>query len=251
MIDLGPLCDPATFAPGAARVTLDPASLTRHAVCLGATGSGKTGLCIGLLESLAMRGVPILAVDPKGDLTNLALAGPLEVARLAPWVWSAALSAEGRGAEAAAFAERVEVTVLTPGSEAGVPVDVLTALTRAPAGLLHDLDGLREYVSGAVSALLGLIGREGDPMTDPAAILLARLLGDAFAAGRALPLEELIPAVVSPPFSHVGMFPVDTFLPHEERLDLARALNALCAENRNVGCPEGQLMRIFIGQQYF
>jgi hypothetical protein len=236
MLDLGPRCDPTSLDPLASRATLDPAALTRHAVCLGATGSGKTGLCVGLLESIALHGVPILAIDPKGDLTNIALV--LDTPdRLAPWIpdeaarraivadWARALQDEGRGGDPARFRSTVDVSVLTPGSEAGIPVDVLTALTAPPRDL--DPEGLREYVTGAVAALLGLIRREGDPLTDPAAILLARLLGDAFAAGRPLPLEALIPAVVDPPFSHVGMFPVDTFLPREERVDLARALNAV------------------------
>jgi hypothetical protein len=237
-LDLGPRCDLDALAPGQDRLALDPTSLTRHAVCLGATGSGKTGLCIGLLESVAAAGVPVLAIDPKGDLTNLALIfDDLDPARLAPWVpdpeavsrrWQEALAAEGRNiADLAAWRRAVDVAVLTPGSDAGLSVDVLSALTRAPAGLADDPEGLREYVVGAVSALLGLIGRTADPMTDPPAILLARLLGDAFARGRALPMGELIPAVVDPPFEHVGYFPLETFLPREERVELARALNAV------------------------
>jgi hypothetical protein len=238
MIDLGPRCDPAHLTPTPARVLLDPTALTRHAVCLGATGSGKTGLCVGLLESLALQGVPVLAIDPKGDLTNIALVlDRLTPDRLAPWVpdpeavaaaWSAALAADGRSeADLAVFRRAVEVVVLTPGSEAGVSVDVLSALTRAPDGLAGDTEGLREYVTGAVSALLGLIGRSADPMTDPSSILLARLLGDAFAAGRSLRLDELISAVVDPPFDHVGLFPMETFLPRDQRLALALALNAV------------------------
>ena len=236
MIHLGPRCDLDDLQPGAERALLDPASLTRHAVCLGATGSGKTGLCVGLLESLALAGVPVLAIDPKGDLANIALVfDRLTPDRLAPWVpepeavaarWSAALAAEGRSeADLAAFRRSVDVVVLTPGSEAGRPVDVTTALGQAPAGL--DAEGRREYVTGAVSALLGLIGRVADPLTDPSAILLARLLGDAFAAGRTLPLEALVTAVVDPPFEYVGQLTLEDFLPRDERLKLARALNAV------------------------
>ena len=234
MIPLGTPHDPTTLDPLAGQVTLDPAALTRHAVCFGATGSGKTGLCVGLLESLALAGVPLLALDPKGDLTNIALVFD-DPEQLAPWAPEAAaarhlanLQADGRWPdEPARFRRRVAVTVLTPGSEAGVPVDVLTALSRAPDELRADPEGLREYVIGAVSALLGLLGRDADPMTDPAAILLARLLGDAFAAGRELPLEALVEATVDPPFERVGMLPLDTFLPRDERVQLARELNAV------------------------
>jgi hypothetical protein len=214
--------------------------LTRHAVCLGMTGSGKTGLCIGLLEDIASQGVPVLAIDPKGDLANLALVLPaLDAASFEGWVddpaakavaWREGLAASGLGpADLEAFRERVEVRVLTPGSESGTPINVLAALTAAPAWLRSDAEGLREYVVGAVSALLGLIGRDADPLTDPSAILLARLLSEAFANGEDLPLERLIPAVVDPPFTQVGYFHVDTFLPREDRLKLAKQLNAVVA----------------------
>jgi hypothetical protein len=214
---------------------VDPTDLARHAVCLGMTGSGKTGLCVGLLEDVAATGVPVLALDPKGDLANMALVFPeLVPDAFRPWTpdpegaartWKAATPP---GATAA-WARRVEVRVLTPGSESGIPVDVLTTLTRAPRHLLGDPEGLRELVTGAVSALLGLIGRAADPLTDPSAILLSRLLGDAFARGEDLPLDTLIPQVVDPPFSELGYFAVETFLPRPERLALAKALNTVVA----------------------
>ncbi len=236
MIAIGRALDPATLQPTDAPVQLDVDSLTRHAICLGATGSGKTGLCLLTLELLAQAGVPLLAIDPKGDIANMVLVPPdLTPAPFAPWVpdpearaaaHAAGLAADGRGpADLARWHSKVATTVYTPGSDAGVPVDVLTAVTRAPPGL--DDEGLREYTNGAVSALLALIDRPGDPRTHPPAILLAMLLGDAFQAGRALPIEELIPAVVDPPFTHVGSFPVDTFLPRDDRMELARALNAV------------------------
>jgi hypothetical protein len=215
---------------------LTPASLTRHAVCLGMTGSGKTGLCIGLLEDLAAQGVPILAIDPKGDLANLALVFPeLTPEAFAPWTSGPAAAADAAaawaaahpGGETAAWLERVSVRVLSPGSESGTPVDVLGCLTAAPAGL--DPEGLRELVTGAVSALLGLIGRPADPLRDPGAILLARLLGDAFARGESMPLDRLIPAVVDPPFGEIGYLSIDTFLPRDARLALAGDLNAVVA----------------------
>jgi hypothetical protein len=204
------------------------------------TGSGKTGLCVGMLEALAASGVPILAVDPKGDLSNLALVlKDLSPASFAPWVvnaeaaalqWREGLAKEGLGEpDLTAWRAAVDVAVLTPGSEAGIPVNVLSALTRAPASLAGDAEGLREYVSGAVSALLGLIGRECDVMTDPAAILLSNLLTPAFAAGRELPLEELIPAVVDPPFAQQGMFTTDAFLSRDKRVELALQLNTILA----------------------
>jgi hypothetical protein len=218
----------------------DLSQLNRHAICLGMTGSGKTGLCVGILEDVARANVPILAVDPKGDLANLALVLPdLDAASFGPWVndpearaaaWREGLAAAGLGPDdLRAFTEAVEVRVLTPGSDAGTPVDVLSALTHPPASLAGDPEGSREYVTGAVAALLGLIDHPSDPHTEPAAILLARLLGDAFAAGEGAPLERLIPSVVDPPFEQVGYFHVDTFYPREARLELAKRLNAVVA----------------------
>jgi hypothetical protein len=251
MLTLGHALDPASLNPAGRPATLDPAELTRHAVCVGMTGSGKTGLCVGLLESLALQGVPVLALDPKGDLANLALAlDPANPAEFEPWVDPAEAARQGRSvAEHAAATARawgeaqardgltpdalqarrsgVEVVVHTPGSTAGVPVDVFTALTRAPEGL--DPEGLAEYVTGAVSALLSLVGLAGDPLTDPRAILLARVLGDAFARGEAAPFDVLLPRLVDPPFETLGYFSVDEVLPREERTALALALNNVAA----------------------
>ena len=176
MLHLGPLCDPSTLAPTASPATLNPDDLTRHAVCVGMTGSGKTGLCLQMLEEIARLGVPILAIDPKGDLGNLALQfGALSVALLAPWIedpegsaerWRQGLAEDGRSeADMKAWNDRTARRILTPGSEAGVPVDVLTALTQAPPHLIGDDEGMREYVHGAVSALLGLVNDPPDPRT--------------------------------------------------------------------------------------
>ncbi|MCB9680951.1 MAG: DUF853 family protein [Alphaproteobacteria bacterium] len=252
-LSIGRLCDVASLAADGAPATLPADRLTTHAVCLGMTGSGKTGLCISLLEEVALAGVPVLAIDPKGDLANLALAFPeLRAEDFAPWIDTDAASREGRStADAAArtatrwkeglaswgigperlraLADGTDVVVLTPGSEAGVPIDVLSALAAPPAGLADDDEGLRDYVTGAVGALLGLVGVTADPVRDPEAILLAQLLGDAWSQGRSMPLDALLPAIVDPPFDKVGVFPLDSFLPRKARMDLALRLNAILA----------------------
>jgi DNA helicase HerA-like ATPase len=65
----------------------DSRDLTTHAVCVGMTGSGKTSLCLPLLEEAAIDGVPAIAIDPKGDLGNLLLSFPeLRPEDLAPWM---------------------------------------------------------------------------------------------------------------------------------------------------------------------
>jgi hypothetical protein len=235
-LDLGPRCDLDALAPGQDRLALDPASLTRHAVCLGATGSGKTGLCIGLLESLAPRACRCWRSTPRGTSPTSRSSsttrprpprpvGARSRGRLAPL--AAALAAEGgRIADLAAWRRAVDVAVFTPGSDAGRPVDVLSALTRAPAGLADDPEGLREYV-GAVSALLGSSAASADPMTDPRPSCSPACSATPSPRDARCPWSELIPAVVDPPFEHVGYFPLETFLPREERVELARALNAV------------------------
>jgi hypothetical protein len=250
---LGRRLDPERFAPTGEKGEIEADRLVRHAVCIGMTGSGKTGLCIGLLEEAALAGVPILAIDPKGDLANLALAfrdhrgadferwvDPDEAARQGTDVgkaaaalaekWRAGLEASGvEPARSAAFAETVQVTVHTPGSLAGVPIDVLGAIRGPPIGAAPEDEAWNDAVNGAVGALLGLVGRPADPIRDPAHLVLARIASDAWAAGEPLDLERLVVRLVDPPFPKVGVFPVDTFFPRAERLDLAMSLNAVAA----------------------
>lgn len=249
---LGRTCDADSLEPGEESAVLDTRKLVRHGVLLGMTGSGKTGLAVCLLEEIAMSGVPILAVDPKGDLTNLCLAFPqLRPSDFEPWIDPAEAKRKGvdvptRAAQVAemwrsghaswgvdearrtAFAES-PVTVYTPGSTAGVPVDVLASL-RAPSPELRDDDeGLTELTSGTVSALLGLVGVEADPFRDPEAIVLTQILHEAWRSGEDLTLEAVLTRLVDPPFGKVGVFPVDTFFPRKKRMDLAMKLNAVVA----------------------
>ncbi len=249
---LGRWVDPDGTA-SAAPAGIEPDRLVRHAVCVGMTGSGKTGLCVGLLEELALSGVPILAIDPKGDLANLALAfRDPAAADFLPWIdpgevrrqgtdalglasrlaesWRAGLASSGvEPARSVAFAERVEVTVHTPGSAAGVPIDVLGAIRGAPRGVAPGEEAWTDAVNGAVAAILGLVGVEADPVKDPAHLVLARITSEAWAASEALDLERLVVRLVDPPFAKIGVFPVDTFFPRPDRLELAMSLNAVAA----------------------
>ena len=84
---LGRVFDPAMQQTTAEPLLYDAKDLTTHAVCLGMTGSGKTGLGIGLLEEAAIDGIPVIVIDPKGDLGNLLLTFPnLSPADFEPWV---------------------------------------------------------------------------------------------------------------------------------------------------------------------
>ncbi|MEW6282690.1 MAG: helicase HerA-like domain-containing protein, partial [Candidatus Eremiobacterota bacterium] len=227
-------------------VSLSPDELVTHGVVFGMTGSGKTGLCLGLLEELALAGIPVLAIDLKGDLTNLKLVFPEQRAEdYRPWLDEQAVRREGRSAEQAAtelatarradlgdlarlrrWSESVEVTVYTPGSDEGTPVCLLGRL-EPPGG--DNAAARADLVTGTVSGLLGLVGRSSDPLKDPEPILLAQILDAAWTAGESLELATLIARLVDPPFARVGVFPVDTFFPPDQRLALARELNGVLA----------------------
>ncbi|MBW2253586.1 MAG: DUF853 family protein, partial [Deltaproteobacteria bacterium] len=250
---IGRRVDPSSMEVSSEDTLLDPDRLTRHAVCLGMTGSGKTGLCVSLLEELSMAGIPALVIDPKGDMANLALGFQEHRPEdFRPWIDPATARRDGQSVEAyaekisglwqkglakwgvdaeriARFVRGARVTVYTPGSDAGVPVNVLSALAAPPAELLEDQEGMRDLVGGTVGSLLGLVGVDADPVTDPAHIVLSRILSDAWAAGQNADLELLITRLVDPPFEKVGVFPVDTFYPRKDRMKLAMQLNGVIA----------------------
>ena len=232
-------------------VILDPDRLTQHAVCFGMTGSGKTGLCVCLLEELALAGVPVIVIDPKGDMSNLCLAfREHRPSDFEPWVdpaeakrrgittaelaaktaelWRGGLAEWGVDADRiAAFQDRAAVSVYTPGSRQGIPIDLLGSVGAAPEGL--DEDAVGELASATVSGLLALVGRSADPLTDPEHILLTQVLDAAWNRGESLSLETLILSLVDPPFEKVGVFPLDDFFPRKDRMKLAMQLNGVVA----------------------
>lgn len=231
----------------------DSKDLTTHAVCVGMTGSGKTGLCIGLLEEAAIDGIPALIIDPKGDLGNLTLAFPnLQPSDFRPWVdpdeaarqgisvddfaaktatsWKQGLASWGQEpARIARYRDSVDIAIYTPGSTAGIPLSILQSLAVPSSEVLADADTYRDRIVACVSGLLGLAGITADPVKSREHILLSTILDQAWKAGRRVDIAGLITAIQSPPFSKVGVFDVDTFFPAKDRLDLAMALNNLLA----------------------
>lgn len=231
----------------------DSRDLTTHAVCVGMTGSGKTGLCLSLLEEAAIDGVPAIAIDPKGDLGNLLLSFPsLRTEDFAPWIDAGAAARQGLGPEEAAtktaetwrkgladweqdgariarFRDAVDIAIYTPGSEAGRPLSVLRSFAAPSEEQNLDTGAMRERVNATVGGLLGLAGIEADPIQSREHILLASLLEQAWSAGRDLTLAALIQGVQKPPFDKVGVFDLETFYPASERMRLAMALNNLIA----------------------
>ena len=231
--------------------------LRTHGVVVGMTGSGKTGLSLVLLEELVREGVPIIAIDPKGDLGSLGLVfRGLSPEKFAPWVedgkapqtaarWENGLSKWGLDASSVnALADRMDLRLFTPGSSAGRSIDVLGAFRRPSQGVLGDLESRRQLVSATVSGLLGLAGQSTDPVRDPAHVVLSRIIDDAWEARSDPTLEELVLALVDPPFSKVGVFPVDRFFPPDARMALAMKLNAVLASPAFAAWRQGDPMQI-------
>ena len=231
----------------------DSKDLTTHAVCVGMTGSGKTGLCISLIEEALIDNVPVLAIDPKGDLGNLLLTFPeLTSEDFRPWidegsavragmsadeyaahtadVWAKGLEQWGQTRERIQrLRDAADMTIYTPGSNAGMPLTVLKSFDAPSAAVLQDGDALRERVTSCVSGLLGLLGIDADPVRSREHILLANILDRCWRDGRSLDIGGLIMAIQSPPFNKVGVFDLDTFYPERERMELAMTLNNLLA----------------------
>ncbi|HEV8238856.1 MAG TPA: ATP-binding protein [Thermoanaerobaculia bacterium] len=240
-------------APRPGALLYDSRDLLTHALCVGMTGSGKTGLCIGLLEEAAIDGVPALVIDPKGDLGNLALTFPdLAPADFLPWVeeetaqrqgisqqqlaeseakkWRDGLASWGEGADRIRrLRDAAEVTIYTPGSTAGRPLAVLASLAAPPAALREDAELLRERVTTTAAGLLGLLGIDADPVRSREHILLSTLLERSWSAGAALDLPNLVHQVQSPPIAKIGVLELDSFYPEKDRFGLAMALNNLLA----------------------
>jgi hypothetical protein len=238
---LGEVVDPATHQRAGEPLRLDPDDLTTHGVIVGMTGSGKTGLGVVLLEEALLAGVPVLAIDPKGDIANLALVFPdLDAASFAPWVepgadpaaaataWKDGLATWGLdGQRLAALKAAAPVTVYTPGSTAGVPLNLVGAIQRPVDGT--DEETIAEEIEGTVSGILGLVGIESDPLSTPAHILLSNLVHFAWSAGQDVDLAALVGWVLAPPMRKLGVLDIDDFLPEKDRKALASKLNGLLA----------------------
>jgi hypothetical protein len=260
---LGGLIDRSGSRTGV--LTYEAADLTTHGVIVGMTGSGKTGLGIDLLEEALLSGVPALIIDPKGDMTNLLLNFPdLAPADFRPWIdqssarrqnltpdeLAARVAAEWREGLASweidpsrmqRLADTAALTVYTPGSTAGSPLNVLGSLA-APD--LLDTEAIRDEIEGFVSSLLVLAGIRSDPISGPEHILLATIIETAWAQRQDLDLASLIVQVQQPPFRKLGVFDLDAFIPPGDRTDLALKLNGLVASPSFAGWREGEALDI-------
>jgi hypothetical protein len=251
------------------QVFYDPDDLTTHAVITGMTGSGKTGLGVIMLEEAALKGIPAIVVDPKGDLTNLLLHFPdLLPEDFQPWVdqdaarregisveeaaekaaslWKNGLASSGLGKpDLEALRDAVEYAIYTPGSDSGLPVSILASFSAPDIPWEGNREILREKIASTVIALLGLIGmRNIDPVQSKEHILLSNIFEEAWKAGKDLDLATLITNLQSPPFDKLGVFSLDQFYPEKERFSLAMQLNNFLAAPSFHTWLEGQPLDI-------
>jgi hypothetical protein len=250
---IGRRYDPTTRKLVDEVVYYDSRDLNTHAIVVGMTGSGKTGLCIDLLEEAALDNIPSIIIDPKGDITNLLLTFPsLRPEEFAPWInvddaRRAGLSLEEYTRDIAqqwrdglaswsivpqrisALKNAAQFSIYTPGSDAGLPVSILDSLRAPREGWTGFEESHRERISGIVTALLALIGKQVEPVRDREHVLISNIFENAWKNGRDLSLEDIILQVQKPPFAKLGVFDVDTFFPEKDRFKLAMDLNNIIA----------------------
>jgi hypothetical protein len=241
----------------------DSKDLVTHAVCVGMTGSGKTGLCIGLLEEAAIDGIPAIIIDPKGDLTNLLLTFPnLAPQDFAPWVnegdaqkkglttdayatqqaelWKNGLAEWGQDSDRIKrLRDAADFSIYTPGSNAGTSVSILKSFTAPPEALRQDTELLGERINTTVTSLLGLVGIDADPIRSREHILISNILHQEWSAGRDLDIGTLILKIQTPPMTKIGVMDLDSFFPGQDRFELAMALNHLLASPSFAAWMEG------------
>ena len=231
----------------------DSKDLVTHAVCVGMTGSGKTGLCLALLEEAAIDNVPAIIIDPKGDLGDLLLTFPtLQGKDFQPWIneddarkkglssadyanqqaelWKNGLQAwQQDGARIQRLRDAADFAIYTPGSNAGLPVSILKSFAVPAEDVRNDQELLRERISTTVTSLLGLLGIEADPLQSREHILLSTILDHTWKQDADLDLAALIQAIQSPPVAKIGVMDMDSFFPSKDRFALAMKLNNLLA----------------------
>jgi DNA helicase HerA-like ATPase len=250
---LGQLLDDSSSEPTDARLQIPSHGLTTHGVIVGMTGSGKTGLGVVLLEEVLSAGIPALILDPKGDMGNLLLnfptfapedfrpwvdegearrkgVTPAELAKDTANLWKNGLASSGIDAERMTRLKKdVDFRIFTPGSTAGIPLNIIGDLSPPPVSFDEESETVRDEIEGLVSGILVMADLDADPLTSREHILLSNLVEHAWRSGRSLDLPTLIGQVLQPPLRRLGVFDLDTFFPEKERTKFAMRLNGLVA----------------------
>lgn len=249
-------------------INLNSKQLTTHAICVGMTGSGKTGLGITLLEEAGLDKIPALIIDPKGDLGDLLLTFPnLSPSDFLPWVdaqeaerkemtpaayseyiaktWKEGLASWGEGSERIqALRNAVDMAIYTPASRSGIPLSVLGSFTVPSKEIMQDQEALRDRIMSTTSGVLGLLGISADPVKSREHILISSIINYAWKEGKDLAITSLIQYVQKPPFNKIGALDIDTFFPTKERTELSISLNNLLASPGFQAWMEGETLDI-------
>jgi hypothetical protein len=254
--------------PGQNLILYDSKDMVTHGVCVGMTGSGKTGLCIAILEEAAIDGIPAIIIDPKGDLPNMLLTFPqLRPEDFAPWIneddarrkglspqdfatkqselWKNGLASWGEsGDRIARLKQAADFVIYTPGSTAGIPISILKSFAAPPPALMEDNELLRDRITSTVTSLLGLVGKDADPIKSKEHILLSTILDNAWRQGTDLDLPALIQQIQTPPVTKIGVIDLDSFYPAKDRFELAMLINNLLAAPGFSAWMEGEALDI-------
>jgi hypothetical protein len=250
---LGRRYEPETHQLGSDVVYYDARDLVTHAIVVGMTGSGKTGLCITMLEEAILDNIPAIIIDPKGDITNLLLTFPdFRPEDFQPWVnvddarragldvpsfaadiatrWKDGLTSWGIVADRIRWLKAIaRYSIYTPGSDAGLPISILASLAAPPEGWAGNEEAHREKISGIVTALLGLVGKSVEPVKDKEHVLISNIFEHSWSRGISLTLEDVINQIQKPPFQKLGVLDIDAYMSEKARFKLAMEMNNIIA----------------------
>ena len=241
-------------------------NFTTHAAIIGMTGSGKTGLGIGLLEEAAIDNIPSIVIDPKGDMGDMLLTDPnfdpntfkewvedeakakgedaLEYAKKIASMWKEGIKSWGQDSSRVERFSKVDKTIYTPGSSAGVSINILSSLEKPGSEIMDDADNFSQYLTSTVSSLLTLVGIEANPLESKEFILLSQIIAKAWQNDISLSLESLVGAIMQPSFKKIGVLPLDSFYPQSERFKLANKFNSVIASPSFLGWLSGESLDI-------
>ena len=226
-------------------------NFTTHAAIIGMTGSGKTGLGVGIIEEAALDNIPSIVIDPKGDMGDLCLTDPsFSYASFEPWVkdeakakdadvgvyakkisamWKEGIESSGQNTERVAKFHQVKKTIYTPGSSAGVAINIMSSLETPPVKIMEDSDIFASYLKSTTTSLLSLVGIDADPLDSKEYILLAQIITKVWLADEDLSIEGIIGKIINPSFKKIGVLPLNDFYPQDDRFKLATKFNSLLA----------------------
>ncbi len=259
---LGKDVDSSNFETTEVLTLLKNKNFTTHAAIIGMTGSGKTGLGIGLLEEAAIDNIPSIIIDPKGDMGNMLLTDPsFSPLSFKPWVED---EAKAKGEDSLEYAAKtanfwregiyswgqdesrverftyVDKTIYTPGSSAGVPINILSSLSKPNSEIMDDSDNLSSYITTTVSSLLALVNIEANPLESKEFILLSQIIANAWRNDLSLGIDTLVGSIINPPFKKIGVLPLDSFYSQKERFKLANRFNSVIASPSFMGWLSGE-----------